>query len=55
MHPNDQSTIHWMEQALARGLVETNTLLVGDLNACLVQPRNRHKEEFTTTIDNHGL
>ena len=31
------------------------TLLVGDLNTCLAQPHNCHKEDLATAIANYSL
>ena len=37
--PNDQPTIHRVAQSLECGTVGVEKLIVGDLNACLVQHR----------------
>ena len=43
------------DQALACGPVGVETILVGDLNACLVQPQDQRKEDLKTAIPNYGL
>ena len=53
--PNDQLTVHWVEQALARGPARVDKLLVGDLNACLLQLRDQQEEDLATVIVNYRL
>ena len=38
--PNNQPTVHQVEQALSQCLAGTETMIVGDLNARLEQPNN---------------
>ena len=45
MPPNDQPTVHQVYQALERGLTGVETLLVGSINAQLVQPQDQHEED----------
>ena len=52
--PNDQLTVQRVEQDLARCLVGTEMLLVGNLNARLVYPRDQRKEDLVTAITNNG-
>ena len=45
MPPNDQPTVHQVYQDLERGLTGVETLLVGSINAQLVQPQDQHEED----------
>ena len=53
--PNDQLTVHQVEQALARFPEGVETLLVGDLNARLAQPWDQCEEDLATKIANCGI
>ena len=53
--PNNQPEIHWVAQALARELAGVGKLLVGNLNACLAQPRNQQEEDLEIIILGHGM
>ena len=55
MPHNDQPTVHRVEQALARGPAGVEMLLVGDLNALLVQTRDQWEEDMTIAIVNYRL
>ena len=55
MTTNDQLTVHWVEQALERGLAGMETLMVGNLNTRLVQPHDWCKEDLETAIANYVL
>ena len=55
MPPNIQQKAHRVEQALAQGLLEVETLLAINLNAHLSQPRYWCKEELMTAIANYGI
>ena len=55
MPPNNEPTVHRVEQALLHGLDGLETLLVGEINARLAQPWYRHKEDLATAIVNCGL
>ena len=52
VQPNNQPTVHQVDQSLAQFPEETETLLVRDINAWLAQPRDQHKENLSTTIAN---
>ena len=52
MPPNNQPVVHWVEQAVARGLEGVEMLLVRDLNARLTQPWYMHEEDFVDSIAN---
>ena len=55
MPPNNQPTVHQVEQDLARCPEGTEKLLVGNLNDCLAQPHEQHEEDLATSIAKHGL
>ena len=53
--PNNQPTVHQVDQTLSRVLVGVDTLLVGDLNACLEKFWYQWKEDLETSITNYRL
>ena len=53
--PNEQLAVHWIAQALTCGMEGAGKLLVGELNACLAQPRDPQEEYLATIITNHSL
>ena len=55
MTPKDQTTVHWVDQALVHCLVRMDMLIVGYINAHPAQPRDRREGELETTIASHIL
>ena len=53
--PDDQPTVHRVEQALGRVPAGVDTLLVCDLNARLEQPQDQREEDLVTAIVNYGI
>ena len=55
MPPNDQSAVHWVEQALAQVLEGTETLMVSNINSHLAQPHDRYEGDLATVVANYSL
>ena len=53
--PNVQPEVHRVAQALTCGSEGVGNVLVGNLNACLSQPRDQREEELVIVIVMHGL
>ena len=53
--PNDQPTINQTRQALECGPKWIRKLLVGDLYACLENPRDQQEEQLVTVRAGYGL
>ena len=47
--------VHVVEQALTRGQMGAETLLVSDLNTLLAKSQHQHNEDLATAITNCGL
>ena len=55
MPPNDLPTIKLIRQALECGPKGMGNLLVGNLNACLENPRDQQEELLATVLAGHSL
>ena len=58
VHPNTvhvAPVAHQEEQELAGKLKEVETILLGELNARLGEPRDERKEDLVTALADHGL
>ena len=53
--PNDLPTVNWITQVLACKPKGVGKMLVGDLNACLTNPRDQQEEQLATVLAGHGL
>ena len=55
MPPNDLPAVHWITNELAFGPESVGKLLVGDLNACLKNPRDQREDHLATVLAGYGL
>ena len=55
MPPNDMPAVYQVDQALAAKPPEIETILMGDLNARLEDPRNNSEDDLATSLAYHGL
>ena len=53
--PNYLPTINWIGQALECRPKGVGNMLVGDLNACLENPRDQQEKQLATVLAGHGL
>ena len=53
--PNDMPAVYQVEQVLTAKPPGIDTILMGDLNARLEDPRNNGKDDLVTALANHGL
>ena len=53
--PNDLPTVQRITQALSCGPDRVGKLLVGDLNACMDNPRDQREEYLATVLSGYGL
>ena len=53
--PNNLPKTNWISQALEYGPKGMRMLLVGDLNACLANPRDQREEKPVTVLAGYGL
>ena len=53
--PNNLPTINWIRQELECRTKGMRKLLVGDLNACLENPRDQREEQLATALAGYGL
>ena len=52
---NDMPAVHQVDQAMVAKPKVIETILLGDLNACLEEPRDEREEDLTTPLVDHGL
>ena len=52
---NDQPSVRRVEQSLAHCLEIAEIFIMGDLNAWIERPRDRHEEELAIIIVAHGM
>ena len=55
MTSKDMPAVYQVEQSLAAKPPGIETILMGDLNARLEDPRNNSEDDLVTALSNHGL